>query len=111
MKTLIALTSAILFGVAAGHAAAQADAPLKTTVSYADLDLSRASGREALEHRIEAAVIRVCADQPSPVDLKATRAYRQCRSQAWAGAKQQLAEVYGGARFAEASIRVGAGNR
>ncbi|MFL5296936.1 MAG: UrcA family protein [Phenylobacterium sp.] len=111
MKSIIAITAAALVTLTAGHAAAQTDAPLKATVSYADLDLSRAGGREALEHRVQAAITRVCADEPSPVDLTRTRIYRMCREQAWAGAKQQLAAVFGGAKFAEATIQIGPGKR
>lgn len=109
MKTIIAIAAATLALLTAGQAAAQTDAPMRASVSYADLDLSRPTGREALEHRIDQAVSRVCADEPSLLDLKRTSIYRRCRDEAWAGAKQQLAAVYSGARFAQAAITVGPG--
>jgi len=108
MRTFIAIAAA-LAALAAGQACAQTDLPLKTSVSYADLDLSRASGRAVLEHRIDWAVGRVCQAQPSRLDLRGAEIYRKCRQSAWDSARQQLAAVYNGARFAQAAIQVGPG--
>jgi UrcA family protein len=96
---------------AAGQAAAQTEAPPQAVVSYADLDLSRATGRAVLQHRIEAAANRVCLGEPSPVDLKATQIFRTCRQAAMSGAQTQLAAIYGGAKLAQAAITVGPGKR
>ncbi|HEX3365233.1 UrcA family protein [Phenylobacterium sp.] len=109
MNTVIAIAATTLAILAAGQASAQTDAPMKASVSYADLDLSRPTGREALERRIDQAVSKVCADEPSVLELKQTSLYRKCREEAWVGAKQQLAAVYSGARFAQAAITVGPG--
>lgn len=112
MNRVIAIAAAAALGATfAGQAAAQSGDTVRVSVSYADLDLSRASGREALEHRIDSAIDRICADEPSPVDLNRTHVYRVCRAQAWAGARQQLAAVYGGATLAQAAIRIGFGKR
>jgi len=109
MNTVIAIAAATLAILAAGQAAAQTDAPMKASVSYSDLDLSKPTGREVLEHRIDQAVSKVCAEDPGVLELKRTSLYRKCREEAWAGAKQQLVAVYGGARFAQAAITVGPG--
>src|SRR5438105_2320458 len=108
MKTIIAIASAALVTLAAGHAAAQTqtDTP-KASVSYADLDLSRASGRTVLEHRIELAVEAVCPGRPGPGELRNLKIGQTCRDQAWASAQRQLAAIYDGRAFAEASIQVG----
>lgn len=103
MKRIVIAAAALVVTVA-GDAAAQADLPRTAAVSYADLDLSRPGGRQVLEQRIQAAISRVCADQPRPLDLDGTHMYQICRRQAWAGAKRQLAEIYRGAELAQASI-------
>ncbi|MGZ3402116.1 MAG: UrcA family protein [Phenylobacterium sp.] len=110
MKTIIAIATAALVAIVAGHASAQTDA-LKATVSYADLDLSRASGRSVLEHRIDAAVSKVCGGAPSNIDLKASHIFGECRDQAWSGVRQQLAMIYGGSQLAQATVTVGPGKR
>ena len=110
MKTIIAITAAALVTLAAGAALAQSDTP-KAAVSYADLDLSRASGRTVLEHRIEAAVAMVCPSHMGPGELRNLQTGKACREQAWAGAQRQLAEIYDGRAFAQASIQIGPGKR
>jgi UrcA family protein len=111
MKTILAITAVALLGVGAPYAHAQEDAPRAISVSYADLDLSRASGREALERRVSNAVALVCAPRPTIIELPQTRLYNMCMAQAAAGARQQLAEVYRGRLVARASIEVRPGRR
>ena len=111
MKTFLAISVAAMIASVAGHAAAQDGSARTVAVSFADLDLSRSSGREALERRIANAVTKVCAPQPAGVDLTMTHYYQQCRIQALSGAKQQLAQVYDGRALAQASISVGPGKR
>jgi UrcA family protein len=107
MKTFTAIVAAAAFvALSAGQAAAQTDAPLKAAVSYADLDLSRASGRSVLESRVERAVESVCPRRPSPAELRKRQAFRVCHEQAWAGARQQLAAIYDGRQIATASVDV-----
>ena len=111
MKTFTAIAAATLLTLGAGQALAQDDGPLKASVSYADLDLSRASGRAALENRIERAIDRVCPARPLPTELRKQGSYRTCRAQAWSGARQQLAAIYDGRHLARASVEVaGLGN-
>lgn len=112
MKTFVAIASATLVAIVAGHAAAQdSDAPRSIAVSFADLDISHAKGRETLEHRVAMAADKVCAGRPSNLDLSRLHYYEACRVQAMAGANQQLAEAYQGRQLAQASITVGPGKR
>jgi UrcA family protein len=63
-------------------------------VSYADLDISQAAGRQALEQRIERAVTRICADR-TQLDLSVrSQIARKCRADAIAGVQPQLAALY-----------------
>lgn len=110
MKTILAISAAAMLAGLAGHALAQ-DGARTIAVSYADLDLTRATGREVLERRIDMAAARVCAPQPLNIDLTMTHDYQLCRSQALAGARQQLAQAYGGRALAQAAITVGPGKR
>lgn len=112
MKTVIAIAAALLSTLVASQAAAQAEPDqLKVAVSYADLDLSRTGGRTMLERRVALAVNRVCPARPLPTEIGKMKTFRDCRKVAWSGAKQQLAQIYGGATYAQASVRVsGAAN-
>ena len=112
MHTFTAIASAALVSLVAGHAFAQPDPDVRhVSVSYADLDLSRASGRTVLEQRIERAIDRVCPGRPGPGELIDLSIAQKCREQAWAGAQRQLAEIYDGRAMAVASIQVGPGKR
>ena len=107
MKAIIAMTSAVLLSLAANQAAAQTEpGPPKIAVSYADLDLSQAAGRAALEARVSGAVKKVCPGPSQPYNVQNFQASRTCRANAWAGVKPQLAAIFDGRTFAEAAIRV-----
>jgi UrcA family protein len=110
MKTILAVSAAIMIASVAGHAAAQ-DSQRTVRVSYADLDLGQAAGRQVLEHRIGNAVDKVCSPAPAGVDLTQTHDFQKCRGQAMAGARQQLAQIFDGRMLAEASITVRPGAR
>ena len=106
MKTFVATAAAVAVLIA-GQAAAQPGAePLSQRVSYADLDLSSATGRAALERRIKQAVSRVCPGKPHIAQLKENNIHRACLDTAWSGARQQMAAIYDGRAFAQASIEV-----
>ena len=111
MKTILAITAAAMIASVAGHVAAQGADVRSVSVSYADLDLARTSGRETLERRIGNAVTLVCAPQPAALDLTQSHEYEKCRSQAIVGARQQVARVYDGQSLARASITVAPGKR
>ncbi|HET6969652.1 MAG TPA: UrcA family protein [Phenylobacterium sp.] len=106
MKSIIAIATVALLSTLASQAAAQETAPMKAAVSYADLDLSRATGRTVLEHRVEQAINRVCPERPLPAELGKQQTYKACHNSAWAGAKRQLAEIYGGRQLADASVAI-----
>jgi UrcA family protein len=109
MKTAIAIAALFVASISAPGAYAQDDAAPTASVSYADLDLSRESGRAALEHRIDLAVGKVCPGRPLPVEISKMNGYRTCRTQAWDGARQQLAKIYTGRLYADAQVQVVAG--
>ena len=111
MKTILAISAAAMIAGLAGHAAAQDAGPRSVNVSYADLDLTRDSGRAALERRISNAVTQVCAPQPASIDLTQMHYYEKCRTAAAGSARQQLAQLYDGRALAQASIKVGPGKR
>jgi UrcA family protein len=107
MKIIVATVAAALLATSASHAFAQStpDADPSVSISYADLDLSTASGRAALQARINVAVDQVCPR--SDIRKLEMRQYEQaCRSKALAGAEQQLAGVYAHGQMAQASIHV-----
>jgi UrcA family protein len=96
MKAIAAF--AILAAGGAGSAAAQPavgmDAPT-AVVSYADLDLGSAAGRDTLKGRIHAAASRVCT-QEGRHSLQQELAERRCRAtaitSAQAGMDQAVAQ-------------------
>jgi len=110
MKTILAVSAAIMIASVAGHAGAQ-DIQRTVRVSYADLDLRQDAGRQVLEHRIGNAVDKVCAPAPAGVDLTQMHDFQKCRSQAMVGAQQQLAQIFNGRALAQASITVRPGAR
>lgn len=106
MKTLIAIASAALFCTAPlAHAQDPSEAP-SLRVSYGDLDLSRAGGRDVLEQRIRHAIDRVCPRRPAPAELGHYRIYRNCKAATWEGVQPQLAQIYGGRQLADSAVRV-----
>lgn len=65
--------------LAAGSPIASGNA--QVAISYADLDLSTETGRQTLERRIAAGVVRVCGDRRA-APLADRRAIRRCHSAA-----------------------------
>ena len=110
MKTVIAIAAAALVAIVSGQACAQTET-LRATVSFADLNLSRANDRSVLEHRIDAVVSKMCGGAPRNIDLNASHVFGQCRDQAWSGVRKQLAMIYGGSQLAQATVTVGPGKR
>lgn len=51
-------------------------------VRYADLNLTSAAGKKALERRIARAAISVCGGRPDYRDLSGSRAHNQCVARA-----------------------------
>lgn len=101
MKKLL-LSSAILSAVISPAAASAQPAPQPPTVvvSYADLDLGVPSGRATLEHRLAAAIRKVCPQRfdGGQVDevLARTRCVRTATAQGHAQASLVIARARGG---------------
>jgi UrcA family protein len=106
MKALTALTSAAVLTLTCGGVAYAQSEPASAKVSYADLDLSRATARQVLERRVELAVTRVCPSRPLPNELRKQHTYRTCRATAWTGARQQLAAIYNGHQLAQQDVKI-----
>ncbi len=93
------LAAAALAGGLATPAAA-ADETVSVTVAFADLDVADPAGAEALTRRIDSAVAKVCA-RPDIRNLKAMVAWEECKSDAIAGAMEQLSLI---APYAEVEL-------
>ena len=73
-----AILGAILTTAAIPAAASAQGLPVQA-VTYADLDLASAAGRQSLDRRVGAAVRRVCG-RAWPLDLGAVEEVRRCRA-------------------------------
>lgn len=88
LRSLVA-ASALALGLAAGPALADGpDAAPAVQVSYADLDVSKQAGAEALYRRIQAAARSVC-ERADGRDIDRFMRYRQCYSEAIEAALKQ----------------------
>jgi UrcA family protein len=76
------------------------DGTVSVTVTFGDLDVADPAGAEALTQRIDSAVDKVC-DRPDMRNLKAMIAWEKCRTEALAGAMEQLSLV---APYAEVEL-------
>jgi UrcA family protein len=111
VKTLIAMTAATLLTTLAAPALAQSTTDAaKAVVSYADLNLSSASGQAVLHTRIARAVDSVCPSQPRPNELSLQQEYTACHQQAWDSVRQQLAAMQGDQKLAKVALPYGHGN-
>lgn len=92
MRKPIFAALAAVFAMTGTAALAEGPAPVETTsvtVTYADLDLTRPAGTEALEARIDRAVDKVCA-KPDMRELKAVQAFEACQAKSRDAAMEQL---------------------
>jgi UrcA family protein len=71
-------------------ALAEKPAVANATISYADLDLSRPAGVEALLERVSAASQRVCGKRPMTVRWGHLDRYLDCHEAAMSGAVRQI---------------------
>ena len=81
--TKLLFTAAALLLAAPSPAAAQSDAPPSARVSYADLDLTGAAGRAALDRRVRHAAAQLCHIE--------NRAPLARRMEAWRCTRETLA--------------------
>jgi UrcA family protein len=77
LKPILFVAATLAAAVTASPVFAKPIAPEVRVVSYADLDLSSAAGRNQLDRRIRAAVRDVCGDAPT-FDLARRSAVRDC---------------------------------
>jgi UrcA family protein len=82
------LAAATLAGGFATPALAAADT-VSVVVPYGDLDVADPAGADALTQRIDSAVEKVC-QRPDIRHLKAMVAWEECKTDALAGAMEQL---------------------
>jgi UrcA family protein len=80
MKTILILTAAAALGLGlAGTTTAQ---PVTQTVSFADLDIGTAAGKDVLAQRVANAAGAVCGIETGTTDLASHIAARTCRARA-----------------------------
>lgn len=97
LTTLLAVTIGVAAIAPAATASAEplvvtGQAPLTKIVSYADLDLSTATGRKVLGERVYRAATRLCdADVMRPLRVK--QYHDQCRRQALSAAQPQIRDA------------------
>jgi UrcA family protein len=83
---------------------AQAQTPVASAVSFADLDLARASDVARLDRRIAIAVRAACGD-PAAYDLKGRKAVRRCQAATQEAALPQRDAAIAVARRSYAAAR------
>lgn len=78
LKPILFAAATLAAAVSISPAFAKPITPEVRTVSYADLDISTAAGRNRLEQRINAAVREVCGESIPSFDLARRHAVRDC---------------------------------
>ena len=92
-NTIAAVLSFFVVSGGSAVAAEQEAGPLKAVkVSYADLDITRAEGRETLMTRLHGAAQSVCGEPRSKV-AREIRENRECRQYAVQRALRQVGSV------------------
>ena len=78
----VAITALLAVTTQAHSQATDANAPMKISVRYGDLDIGHAAGAKVLFQRINSAAARVCGGEPDLRELQQRAAYDQCRKTA-----------------------------
>ena len=91
-KSIVTVLAAAALAGGLATPAVAADETVSVTVGFADLDVADPAGADALTQRIDSAVDKVCA-RPDMRNLKAMVAWEECKSDALAGAMEQLSLV------------------
>jgi UrcA family protein len=97
LKPILFAAAALASAITASPVFAKPVTPEVRVVSYADLDLSSAAGRNQLEHRIQTAVREVCGAAPS-FDLARRHAVRDCIAETLATVRLPVASATAGTR-------------
>ncbi len=90
---LIVLAAAAVPGSAIAAAPGVEAETVAVGIVYSDLALDKRAGAETLGRRVEAAIQTVCARPTTMRDLKAMRAWEECRQTARNQAREQIAPV------------------
>lgn len=80
MKTILILTAAAALGL--GLTSISNAEPVSTTVSFADLDVGTAAGKDVFAQRVANAAGAVCGIETGTTDLASHIAARTCRAKA-----------------------------
>jgi UrcA family protein len=97
LKPILFAAAALASAVTASPVFAKPISPEVRVVTYADLDLSSAAGRDRLEHRIQAAVREVCG-AASASNLARREAVRQCLTETRANVRLPASPASAGTR-------------
>jgi UrcA family protein len=65
---------------------------LMRSVYIGDLDLKSAAGQQAMEKRVDQAVVEMCAI-PTPIPSYGDEMTKPCRDEAWASARPQMSQA------------------
>jgi UrcA family protein len=89
-KSIVIILAALAGGLATpALAGTTVDQTASVVVPYGDLDVAVPAGADTLTQRIDSAIEKVC-HRPDIRDLKAMVAFEQCKTDALAGAMEQL---------------------
>src|ERR1044072_6574999 len=97
LEPILFAAAALASAITTSPVFAKPISPEVRVVTYADLDLSSAAGRNQLEHRIEAAVREVCGAAPS-FDLVRRNAVSECIAQTRANVRLPATPATAGTR-------------
>ena len=106
MRKLFCMAAALLLA-APPLAAAQSDAPPSARVSYADLDLTGAAGRAALDRRVRGAVAQLCRVEDGAPLARRMEA-RGCARETLARGQAMTAVAIARAQGQDGSVRLAA---
>ena len=91
-KSIVTVLAAATLAGGFATPAFAAEQTVSVVVPYGDLDVAELAGADALTQRIDAAAEKVC-QRPDIRDLKAMVAWEACKTDALAGAMEQLSLV------------------
>ena len=110
MKTRMILTAIAAVTAAPALAGERPTFPSHTfvmhhTVSFSDLDISRAAGADALIARLRSASRKVCGDFPNPGEMDNAQRHQRCMVEATDAAVKQVNAPLVTARYARDPVQ------
>ena len=94
-------TAAMMAVVSVPAIAASTGEPQSIEVSYGDLNLASASGRDRLQSRVRRAAAKVCGYEQSSRELARSFSTRSCMKRANTNANVEIAALVNGSRLGE----------